>query len=179
MTWCQPETFGDSPIARHGHVMVVANDALYIHGGLSGHGIFNDLHALDLGERQDMSYCLISLRLWVCCMLHFGIHDYSVVFSRNPYPRLTCSLSLTTSSLLPDGIDEGLCTRISSLMLTFFHAASHHWSEVETTGDIPVARAAHSACAHSGHIIMFGGMTAMQCLGDICILDVGKRNVFC
>eukprot|EP00117_Sycon_ciliatum_P039129 scpid91104/ scgid28964/ len=55
-------------------------------------------------------------------------------------------------------------------------AASHHWSSVETTGDVPVARAAHAACAHAGRMIIYGGMTTTGCLGDLCVLDLSKHH---
>ena len=50
MTWSHPETFGTAPLARHGHAVVIADGVLYVHGGLAGQALFDDLHALDLGR---------------------------------------------------------------------------------------------------------------------------------
>jgi len=42
---------GEQPETRHGHVMINVNEKfIYLHGGMSGTGIFDDLWKLDLGQ---------------------------------------------------------------------------------------------------------------------------------
>ncbi|XP_054357289.1 rab9 effector protein with kelch motifs isoform X1 [Pongo pygmaeus] len=53
LTWSQPETLGNPPSPRHGHVMVAAGTKLFIHGGLAGDRFYDDLHCID---RSDMKW---------------------------------------------------------------------------------------------------------------------------
>ncbi|CAH6788952.1 Rabepk [Phodopus roborovskii] len=52
LMWSQPETHGNPPSARHGHVMVAAGTKLFIHGGLSGDRFFDDLHCIDISNMK-------------------------------------------------------------------------------------------------------------------------------
>ncbi|XP_068938853.1 rab9 effector protein with kelch motifs isoform X2 [Petaurus breviceps papuanus] len=47
LTWSQPETCGESPPPRHGHVMVALGPKLFVHGGLAGDEFYNDLYCID------------------------------------------------------------------------------------------------------------------------------------
>lgn len=42
--WNQPEVTGHPPCSRHGHVSVAIGTDIYIHGGMSGTDMFNDLY---------------------------------------------------------------------------------------------------------------------------------------
>uniref|UniRef100_A0A8C9ASC7 Rab9 effector protein with kelch motifs n=1 Tax=Prolemur simus TaxID=1328070 RepID=A0A8C9ASC7_PROSS len=50
LTWSQPETLGNPPSPRHGHVMVAAGTKLFIHGGLAGDKFYDDLHCIDISN---------------------------------------------------------------------------------------------------------------------------------
>ncbi|XP_075865151.1 rab9 effector protein with kelch motifs isoform X3 [Microcebus murinus] len=52
LTWSQPETLGNPPSPRHGHVMVAAGTKLFIHGGLAGDKFHDDLHCIDIKKQQ-------------------------------------------------------------------------------------------------------------------------------
>nr|XP_018888942.1 rab9 effector protein with kelch motifs isoform X3 [Gorilla gorilla gorilla] len=52
LTWSQPETLGNPPSPRHGHVMVAAGTKLFIHGGLAGDRFYDDLHCIDIGDMK-------------------------------------------------------------------------------------------------------------------------------
>ncbi|XP_048198675.1 rab9 effector protein with kelch motifs isoform X1 [Perognathus longimembris pacificus] len=52
LTWSQPETFGNPPSPRHGHVMVATGTQLFIHGGLAGDKFFDDLHCIDISDMK-------------------------------------------------------------------------------------------------------------------------------
>lgn len=51
LTWTQPETHGDPPSPRHGHVVVAAGTKLFIHGGLAGDIFYNDLFCIDTSKK--------------------------------------------------------------------------------------------------------------------------------
>ncbi|XP_006158304.1 rab9 effector protein with kelch motifs isoform X1 [Tupaia chinensis] len=50
LIWSQPETLGNPPPPRHGHVIVAAGTKLFIHGGLSGDRFYDDLHCIDISD---------------------------------------------------------------------------------------------------------------------------------
>ncbi|XP_012577126.1 PREDICTED: rab9 effector protein with kelch motifs isoform X3 [Condylura cristata] len=52
LTWSQPETLGEPPSPRHGHVMVAVGTKLFIHGGLSGDKFYDDLHCIDTSDMK-------------------------------------------------------------------------------------------------------------------------------
>nr|XP_012627348.1 rab9 effector protein with kelch motifs isoform X4 [Microcebus murinus] len=52
LTWSQPETLGNPPSPRHGHVMVAAGTKLFIHGGLAGDKFHDDLHCIDISDMK-------------------------------------------------------------------------------------------------------------------------------
>ncbi|KAK2120316.1 hypothetical protein P7K49_001702 [Saguinus oedipus] len=59
LTWSQPETLGNPPSPRHGHVMVAAGTKLFIHGGLAGDKFYDDLHCIDI-KFSDMKWQKLS-----------------------------------------------------------------------------------------------------------------------
>uniref|UniRef100_A0A8V5GDQ9 Rab9 effector protein with kelch motifs n=1 Tax=Melopsittacus undulatus TaxID=13146 RepID=A0A8V5GDQ9_MELUD len=50
LTWSQPDTHGEPPSPRHGHVVVAVGTKLFIHGGLAGDVFYNDLFCIDTSE---------------------------------------------------------------------------------------------------------------------------------
>lgn len=49
--WSVINVKGDSPKPRHGHVVCVIGQKLYVHGGMAGSTFYDDLHLLDLQKR--------------------------------------------------------------------------------------------------------------------------------
>ncbi|MGH0121289.1 UNVERIFIED_CONTAM: hypothetical protein FKN15_073615 [Acipenser sinensis] len=47
LTWSQPDTQGEAPSPRHGHVIVAVGLKLYIHGGLAGDKFYSDLYCIN------------------------------------------------------------------------------------------------------------------------------------
>ena len=43
-SWNQPNTSGSPPCARHGHVSVADGTDIYIHGGMAGTNMFDDVY---------------------------------------------------------------------------------------------------------------------------------------
>ncbi|KAI8512415.1 hypothetical protein Bbelb_090540 [Branchiostoma belcheri] len=52
LTWSQPQLEGKPPKPRHGHVMVVVGNKLYVHGGMSGVTFYDDLYVLNLDTKK-------------------------------------------------------------------------------------------------------------------------------
>ncbi|KAM9522157.1 rab9 effector protein with kelch motifs isoform 2-T2 [Guaruba guarouba] len=52
LTWSQPDTHGDPPSPRHGHVMVAVGTKLFIHGGLAGDVFYSDLFCIDTADMR-------------------------------------------------------------------------------------------------------------------------------
>ncbi|KFQ93072.1 Rab9 effector protein with kelch motifs, partial [Nipponia nippon] len=52
LTWSQPDTRGDPPSPRHGHVVVAVGTKLFIHGGLAGDIFYNDLFCIDITDMR-------------------------------------------------------------------------------------------------------------------------------
>ena len=50
--WSSPCTSGAPPTPRQGHISVVVENKLLVHGGMAGQDILSDLHILDLGMDQ-------------------------------------------------------------------------------------------------------------------------------
>lgn len=50
LAWTQPDTRGDPPSPRHGHVVVAVGTKLFIHGGLAGDIFYNDLFCIDTSK---------------------------------------------------------------------------------------------------------------------------------
>uniref|UniRef100_F6ZQ03 Rab9 effector protein with kelch motifs n=2 Tax=Ciona intestinalis TaxID=7719 RepID=F6ZQ03_CIOIN len=49
-TWSQPTVKGKLPSARHGHILCVIDNHLYIHGGMAGATFHKDLHSINLTD---------------------------------------------------------------------------------------------------------------------------------
>ena len=48
-SWSQPEVSGSPPCSRHGHVSVAVGTDIYIHGGMAGTDMFDDLYKFNTG----------------------------------------------------------------------------------------------------------------------------------
>ena len=48
--WTTPSTSGTPPTPRQGHIVAVVGKKLFVHGGMAGQQILNDLYALNVGE---------------------------------------------------------------------------------------------------------------------------------
>ena len=48
--WTTPSTSGTPPTPRQGHIAAVVGNRMFVHGGMSGQQISNDLHVLNLSK---------------------------------------------------------------------------------------------------------------------------------
>lgn len=49
-SWSQPDVSGSPPCARHGHVSVAVGTDIYIHGGMAGTNMFDDVYKFNTGR---------------------------------------------------------------------------------------------------------------------------------
>lgn len=59
-SWSQPDVSGSPPCARHGHVSVAVGTDIYIHGGMAGTNMYDDLYKFNTGRLNinlDFSLC--------------------------------------------------------------------------------------------------------------------------
>lgn len=49
-SWSQPDVSGSPPCARHGHVSVAVGTDIYIHGGMAGTDMFDDVYKFNTGR---------------------------------------------------------------------------------------------------------------------------------
>ncbi|NWW47945.1 RABEK protein, partial [Pedionomus torquatus] len=52
LTWSQPDTHGDPPSPRQGHVVAAVGTKLFVHGGLAGDVFFSDLFCIDIKDMR-------------------------------------------------------------------------------------------------------------------------------
>lgn len=62
--WCNHDLIGEGPSPRHGHVMVVVDSKLYIHGGMAGSAFYEDLFVIDLTSFKCLK--LKKTNYWPC-----------------------------------------------------------------------------------------------------------------
>jgi len=53
--------------------------------------------------------------------------------------------------------------------------ADMHWTEMKTTGAIPISRGYHSSNLIKNHFIVYGGSDGHECFSDVHVLDLGKK----
>ncbi|XP_054992821.1 rab9 effector protein with kelch motifs isoform X2 [Sorex araneus] len=97
LTWSQPETLGNPPAHRHGHVMVAAGTKLFIHGGLSGDKFYDDLHCIDIKKQH---WTLLRFDTF----LPAGRLDHSMCII--PWPVMSAAEKKTTNSVSVNGDAE-------------------------------------------------------------------------
>jgi hypothetical protein len=51
-----------------------------------------------------------------------------------------------------------------------------HWTELETTGTVPVARGYHTSTLVKSHFIVYGGSDGLECFSDAHVLDLGNNS---
>ena len=69
---------GSPPCSRHGHVSVAIGTDIYIHGGMAGTDMFDDLYKFDTG--MQLQCCSNT-----CCVMHQSIPAAPIP----PLPRAT------------------------------------------------------------------------------------------
>ncbi|CAJ1070627.1 rab9 effector protein with kelch motifs isoform X2 [Xyrichtys novacula] len=121
-TWTQPETQGRQPSARHGHIIVAVGSKIYIHGGMAGDKLHNDMFALDT---RIMKWKKVQAK----GDIPQGVAAHSVVaLGKNIY------------------IFGGLTADGASNSMYQFNTDKHSWVLMKFEGDLPPNRLDHSMC---------------------------------
>ncbi|XP_030317100.1 rab9 effector protein with kelch motifs [Calypte anna] len=122
LTWSQPDTQGDPPSPRHGHVVAAVGTKLFIHGGLAGDIFYNDLFCIDITDMR-----------WVKIPATGDIpggraSHSSAVFKEHLY---------IFGGVSPDG----------ALDTTYrYHTEKQQWTLLQFDSPLPPARLDHAMC---------------------------------
>ncbi|NWV72304.1 RABEK protein, partial [Malurus elegans] len=122
LTWSQPDTYGDPPSPRHGHVVVAVGTKLFIHGGLAGDIFYNDLFCIDTNDMR-----------WVKIMATGDVpggraSHSSAVFKDHLY---------IFGGMGPEG----------TLDTTYkYHTGRQHWTLLQFESPVPSGRLDHAMC---------------------------------
>ncbi|NXT78365.1 RABEK protein, partial [Zapornia atra] len=124
LSWSQPDTQGDPPSPRHGHVMVAVGTRLFIHGGLAGEVFHDDLFCIDTSE---------GAMRWVKVPATGDVpagraSHASAVFKEHVY--------------ILGGMGPG-----GALDTTYkLHTETHQWTHLQFDAPLPAARLDHAMC---------------------------------
>lgn len=118
--WTNQTLKGDTPSARHGHVMAVIGSKLFLHGGMAGSVFYDDLFVVDLSSFKS-------------CRLKQG-----TVF---PCARAGHSVSVHCKTFYVFG---GMCTQGALDDLFRYDTATLSWSLLKFDGPAPAPRLDHS-----------------------------------
>lgn len=169
-TWSQPETQGRNPPARHGHVIVAVDSKIYIHGGMAGEKIHNDMYSLDT---RNMKWEKVQTK----GDIPPGVAAHSaVVLGKNIY------------------IFGGITADGASNSMYRFNTDKNRWILMKFEGDLPPNRLDHSMCllpwkmcgevngderacspatSETTHLaFVFGGMDTQGVIHNDCIVTV-------
>lgn len=58
-SWSQPKVNGSPPCSRHGHVSVAVGADIYVHGGMAGTNMFDDLYRFNTGMHTNFFAVII------------------------------------------------------------------------------------------------------------------------
>uniref|UniRef100_A0A2K6DSX4 Rab9 effector protein with kelch motifs n=1 Tax=Macaca nemestrina TaxID=9545 RepID=A0A2K6DSX4_MACNE len=157
LTWSQPETLGNPPSPRHGHVMVAAGTKLFIHGGLAGDKFYDDLHCIDISKQgTGASFSLPNIERQHWTLLKFdsflppGRLDHSMCII--PWP-VTCASEKEDSNSLT--LNHEAEKRDSADKVMSHSGDSHEEGQTDTL-----------LC------LVFGGMNTEGEIYDDCIVTI-------
>ncbi|NXG80018.1 RABEK protein, partial [Baryphthengus martii] len=136
LTWSQPDTRGDPPSPRHGHVVAAVGTKLFIHGGLAGQVFYNDLFCFDINDMR-----------WVKIPATGDVpggraSHSSAVFKDHVY---------IFGGIGPEG----------TLDTTYkYHTEKQHWTLLQFVSPLPAARLDHAMCVVPWPAAESGGAAA-------------------
>ncbi|NXH19782.1 RABEK protein, partial [Bucco capensis] len=122
LTWSQPDTHGEPPSPRHGHIVVAVGTKLFVHGGLAGDIFYNDLFCIDINDMR-----------WVKIPATGDIpggraSHSSAVFKDNFY---------IFGGIGPDG----------TIDTTYkYHTEKQQWTHLQFDSPLPAGRLDHAMC---------------------------------
>ncbi|XP_072310171.1 rab9 effector protein with kelch motifs [Eucyclogobius newberryi] len=162
LTWSQPETRGTAPPARHGHIILAVGSRIFIHGGMAGEKVFNDMFALDT---ESMTWEKMDTKGDIPPAV--AAHS-AVVLDRHIY------------------VFGGLTTDGACNFMHRFNTDNNLWTKIKFEGDLPPNRLDHSMCLFPWKVsedgqqdiktiylaFAFGGMDTQGVIHNDCIATV-------
>eukprot|EP00794_Sanderia_malayensis_P005610 gene5610-6300_t len=163
-SWEQLETTGTGPTPRLGHLILTYDRKIFIHGGMSGHNIYDDMFILDTDSMR-----------W----------DKVNQTGQIPAARTAHAGVVHSSSIYIFG-GMNLCGALNDLHK--FDIGNSSWSKVEIQGEHPPPRLDHTLCCVEIHyndteekvherkqtlLLSFGGMdTQGEIFNDLLAIAV-------
>ncbi|NXI34284.1 RABEK protein, partial [Galbula dea] len=122
LTWSQPDTHGEPPSPRHGHIVVAVGTKLFIHGGLAGDIFYSDLFCIDINDMR-----------WVKIPATGDVpgaraSHSSAVFKDHLY---------IFGGIGPDGTLDTMYK---------YHTEKQHWTLLQFDSPLPAGRLDHAMC---------------------------------
>ncbi|KAL0557241.1 hypothetical protein IC582_005765 [Cucumis melo] len=162
--WVALPVSGSRPPARYKHAAAVVDQKLYIVGGSRNGRYLSDVQVLDL---SNLSWSSVKLQMSPGVENSDG--NGSLVEALPPTSGHSM-VKWDKKLIVLGGNLKGSSDRI---LVHCIDLETHTWSVMETAGNIPIARAGHSATLFGSKIIMFGGEdSSRKLLNDIHILDL-------
>ncbi|KAG7032963.1 Acyl-CoA-binding domain-containing protein 4 [Cucurbita argyrosperma subsp. argyrosperma] len=162
--WVALPVSGSRPSARYKHAAAVVDQKLYIVGGSRNGRYLSDIQVLDLGN---LSWS--SLKLQINPGVENSEGNGGLVESLPPIAGHSM-VKWDKKLVVLGGNLKGSSDRI---MVHCVDLETQTWSVLETSGNVPIARAGHSATLFGSKIIMFGGENSSRnLLNDLHVLDL-------
>ncbi|KAK7163865.1 hypothetical protein R3I94_002546 [Phoxinus phoxinus] len=122
-TWTQPESDGTPPTPRHGHAITAVGSGVYIHGGMSGETLHDDMFLLDT---ETMKWEKVKAE----GEIPPGVAAHSSV---------SCGKNIF--------IFGGMTSEGATNSMYKFQCDERRWTLLQFGGDLPPGRLDHSMCS--------------------------------
>lgn len=160
--WAVLPVPGPRPFARYKHAAMVVDEKLYIAGGSRNGRYLSDVQVLDLKNM-----------LWSTLKLNRKLNEK--IEGSSPPEDLPATSGHHMIKWGNKLLLVGGHSKESSNIVTvhFIDLETHDYGVIDTSGNIPVARAGHSVTLAGSRLIMFGGEDRNRgLLNDIHVLDL-------
>ncbi|XP_067296464.1 rab9 effector protein with kelch motifs [Pseudorasbora parva] len=122
-SWTQPESSGNPPAPRHGHVITAVGSDVYIHGGMSGDTFYSDMFLLNT---ETMKWEKVEAK----GAIPPGVAAHSSLnFGKNIF------------------IFGGMTSEGATNAMYKFQCDERRWTLLKFDGDLPPGRLDHSMCS--------------------------------
>lgn len=164
LVWSEPETLGTPPSPRHGHIIIAVGSRIFIHGGMAGDKIYNDMFALDTGPMK-----------WE-----------KVQNKGDIPPGIAAHAAVVLNGHIY--VFGGMTADGASNLMYRFDTENNYWTKMKFEGDLPASRLDHSMCLvpwlvseeRGGHQVTktlhlafaFGGMDTQGVIHNDCVVTV-------
>jgi hypothetical protein len=142
-------TAGTAPIPRHHHSAAAIGNKIYIFGGRSSSGCFNDLHVFDSDTGA------------------WSQPEVAGIFPAGRWGH-TATTVKGSKIFFFGGWNGTWCFSDTNV----FDAENNSWGRVTLTGNLPQARAYHTVSVIKEKLYLFGGRNGLRRMKETFVLDI-------